>query len=90
MLVFLSLSRFAFDQLAFEQRERLAWRAYFDDRRHFTIAMPREQVQWFVKQSSRDSDWTSVRQSCLYSSVINVNKANDRSAAPSNESKHGQ
>ena len=39
--------------------------------------MPREQVQWFVKQSLRDNDRTAARQSCLYSSVINVNKTHD-------------
>jgi hypothetical protein len=40
--------------------------------------MPREQVEWFVKQSLHDDDNNKIhaRQSCTYYSVVNVNQTN--------------
>jgi hypothetical protein len=38
--------------------------------------MPREQVQWFVKQSLHDDDRSHARQCCTYYSIVNVNKSN--------------
>ncbi|CAF2106887.1 unnamed protein product [Rotaria magnacalcarata] len=41
--------------------------------------MPREQVEWFTKQSSRDDDNNKMytRQYCTYCSVVNINKSNN-------------
>jgi hypothetical protein len=41
--------------------------------------MPREQVEWFAKQSSRDDDNNKMytRQYCTYRSVVNINKSNN-------------
>ncbi|CAF2623290.1 unnamed protein product [Rotaria sp. Silwood2] len=39
--------------------------------------MPREQVEWFMKQSVHDSDKIHARQSCTYYSIVNVNKTNN-------------
>jgi hypothetical protein len=38
--------------------------------------MPREQVQWFKKESIHDSDKIHARQCCTYSSIVNFNKTN--------------
>ena len=40
--------------------------------------MPREQVEWFVKQSLHDDDNNKIhaRQSCTYYSIVNVNQTN--------------
>jgi hypothetical protein len=38
--------------------------------------MPREQVDWYVKQSLHDDDRLHARQRCTYYSVVNVNKTN--------------
>ena len=40
------------------------------------IRMPREQVQWFMKESVHDSEKIHAQQSCTYYSIVNVNKAN--------------
>jgi hypothetical protein len=38
--------------------------------------MPREQVQWFMKESVHDSAKLHAQQCCTYYSIVNVNKAN--------------
>jgi hypothetical protein len=38
--------------------------------------MPREQVEWFKKESIHDSDKIHAQQSCTYYSIVNVNKTN--------------
>ncbi|CAF4350988.1 unnamed protein product, partial [Rotaria socialis] len=38
--------------------------------------MPREQVEWFTKESVHDSDKIQARQRCTYYSIVNVNKKN--------------
>ena len=38
--------------------------------------MPREQVQWFKKESIHDSGNIHARQCCTYHSIVNVNKTN--------------
>jgi hypothetical protein len=38
--------------------------------------MPREQVQWFTKESVHDTSKIQAQQSCTYYSIINVNKSN--------------
>lgn len=38
--------------------------------------MPREQVEWFAKQSSHDDDKIHSQQYCTYCSIVNINKAN--------------
>lgn len=37
--------------------------------------MPREQVQWFAKESVHNSDQVHAKQSCTYYSIVNVNKS---------------
>ncbi|CAF1301038.1 unnamed protein product [Rotaria magnacalcarata] len=40
--------------------------------------MPREQVEWFAKQSLHDDNKkTYTRQYCTYCSVVNINKSNN-------------
>ncbi|CAF1407157.1 unnamed protein product [Rotaria sp. Silwood1] len=39
--------------------------------------MPREHVEWFMKQSVHDSDKIHAQQSCTYYSIVNVNKTNN-------------
>ena len=38
--------------------------------------MPREEVEWFVKQSLNDNDRLHTQQCCTYHSVVNVDKLN--------------
>jgi len=38
--------------------------------------MPREQVEWYVKQSLHDDDRLHERHCCTYYSIVNVNKTN--------------
>lgn len=38
--------------------------------------MPREQVEWYTKQSLHDNDRRHSRQRCTYYSIINVDKTN--------------
>jgi hypothetical protein len=38
--------------------------------------MPREQVEWFMKESVHDNDKIHAQQCCTYYSIVNVNKTN--------------